>query len=66
LLFHLFLFFKDYVIFDALMNNFLFLMQDAAKIKEVSEGVVQGPGPFSGQFFEQQQTSRAIERCTWR
>jgi hypothetical protein len=66
LLFHLFLFFKDYVIFDALMNNFLFLMQDAAKIKEVSEGAVQGPGPFSGQFFEQQQTSRAIERGTWR
>ena len=29
-------------------------MQDAAKIKEVSEGVVQGPEPFSGQFFEQQ------------
>jgi hypothetical protein len=48
------------------MNNFLFLMQDAAKIKEVSEGVVQGPGPFSGQLFEQQQTSRAIEHCTWR
>jgi hypothetical protein len=41
-------------------------MQDAAKIKEVSEGVVQGPGPFSGQFFEQQQASRAVERCTWR
>jgi hypothetical protein len=36
------------------MNNFLFLMQDAAKVKEVSEGVVQGPGPFSEQFFEQQ------------
>jgi hypothetical protein len=34
------------------MNNFLFLMQDAAKIKEVGEGVVQGPGPFSGQFFK--------------
>jgi hypothetical protein len=34
------------------MNNFLFLMQDVAKIKEVSEGDVQGPGPFSGQFFE--------------
>jgi hypothetical protein len=66
LLFHLFLFFKDYVIFDALMNNFLFLMQDAAKVKEVSEGAVQGPGPFSGQFFEQQQTSRAVEHCTWR
>jgi hypothetical protein len=62
----LFLFFKDYVIFDALMNNILFLMQDAAKIKEVSERVVQGPRPFSGQFFEQQQTSRADERCTWR
>jgi hypothetical protein len=62
----LFLFFKDYVIFDALINNFLFLMQDAAKIKEVSEGAVQGPGPFSGQFFEQEQTSRAVERCTWR
>jgi hypothetical protein len=30
------------------MNNFLFFMQDAAKIKEVSEGVVQGPGPFQG------------------
>jgi hypothetical protein len=29
------------------MNNFLFLMQDAAKVKEVSVGVVQGP------FFEQ-------------
>ena len=41
-------------------------MQDAAKIKEVSEGVVQGPEPFSGQFFEQQQTSRAVERDTWR
>jgi hypothetical protein len=41
----LFLIFKDYVIFDALMNNFLFLMQDA-EVKEVSEGVVQGPGPF--------------------
>ena len=66
MLFHLFLFFKYYVIFDALMNNFLFFMQDAAKIKEVSEGVVQGPGPFSGQFFEQQQTSRAVERGTWR
>jgi hypothetical protein len=66
LFFHLFRIFKDYVIFDALMNNFLFLMQDAAKVKEVSEGVVQGPGPISGQFFEQQQTSRAIERCTWR
>jgi hypothetical protein len=62
----LFLFFKDYVIFDALINNFLFLMQDAAKIKEVSDGAVQGPGPFSGQFFEQEQTSRAVERCTWR
>jgi hypothetical protein len=62
----LFLFFKDYVIFDALMNNFLFLMQDATKIKEVSEGAVQGPGPFSGQFFKQQQTSRAVERGTWR
>jgi hypothetical protein len=59
-------FFKDYVIFYALMNNFLILMQDAAKVKEVSEGAVQGPGPFSGQFFEQQQTSRAVERCTWR
>ena len=66
MLFHLFLFFKYYVIFDALMNNFLFFMQDAAKIKEVSEGAVQGPGPFSGQFFEQQQTSRAVERGTWR
>jgi hypothetical protein len=62
----LFLFFKDYVIFDAVMNNILFLMQDAAKIKEVSERAVQGPGPFSRQFFEQQQTSRAVERCTWR
>jgi hypothetical protein len=62
----LFLLFKDYVIFDALMNNFLFLMQDAAKIKEVSEGAVQGPRPFSGQFFEQQQTPRAVEHCTWR
>jgi hypothetical protein len=62
----LFLFFKDYVIFDALMNNFLFLIQDAAKIKEVSERAVQGPRPFSGQFFQQQQTSRAVERCTWR
>jgi hypothetical protein len=48
------------------MNNFLFFMQDAAKIKEVSEEVVQGSGPFSGQFFEQQQTSRAVERGTWR
>jgi hypothetical protein len=48
------------------MNNFLFFRQDAAKIKEVSEGTVQGPGPFSGQFFEQQQTSRAVERDTWR
>jgi hypothetical protein len=38
------------------MNNFLFFMQDAAKVKEVSEGVVQGPGPILGQFFEQQQT----------
>jgi hypothetical protein len=45
------------------MNNFLFLMQDAAK---VSEGAVEGPGPFSGQFFEQQQMPRAVERCTWR
>jgi hypothetical protein len=62
----LFLIYKDYVIFDALMNNFLFLMQDASKVKKVSEGAVQGPGPFSGQFFEQQQTSRAVERCTWR
>jgi hypothetical protein len=26
----------------------IFLMQDAAKIKEVSEGAVQGPGPFQG------------------
>jgi hypothetical protein len=42
----LFLFFKYYVIFDAQMNNFLFFMQDAAKIKEVSEGSVQGLGPF--------------------
>jgi hypothetical protein len=66
LLFHLFLIYKDYIIFDALMNNFLFLMQDAAKVKEISEGAVQGPGPFSGQFFEQQQMSRAVERCTWR
>jgi hypothetical protein len=62
----LFLIFKDYVIFDALMNNFLFLMQDAAKVKEVSEGSVQGPGPISRQFFKQQETSRAVERCTWR
>jgi hypothetical protein len=30
------------------MNNFLFLMQDAAKIKEVSEGAIQGPGSFLG------------------
>jgi hypothetical protein len=36
------------------MNNFLFLMHDDAKVKEISEGVVQGPRPFSGQFFEQQ------------
>jgi hypothetical protein len=35
------------------MNNFLLLMQDAAKVEEVSEGDVQGPGPISGQFFEQ-------------
>jgi hypothetical protein len=62
----LFLIFKDYVIFDALMNNFLFLMQDVAKVEEVSEGVVQGLGPISGQFFEQQQMSRAVERSTWR
>jgi hypothetical protein len=48
------------------MNNFLFLMQDATKVEEVSEGVVQGPGPFSGHFFKQQQMSRAVERCTWR
>jgi hypothetical protein len=48
------------------MNNFIFFMQDAAKIKEVSEGAVQGPGSFLGQFFEQQQTSRAVERGTWR
>jgi hypothetical protein len=48
------------------MNNFLFLMQDAAKVKEVSEGAVQGSGPISRQFFKQQQTSRAVERCTWR
>jgi hypothetical protein len=48
------------------MNNFLFFMQDTSKIKEVSEGAVQGPGPFSGQFFEQQQTSRSVERGTWR
>jgi hypothetical protein len=48
------------------MNNFLFFMQVAAKIKEVSEGAVQGPRPFSGQFFEQQQTSRAVERSAWR
>jgi hypothetical protein len=41
-------------------------MQHTAKVKEDSEGVVQGPGPISGQFFEQQQTSRAVERCTWR
>jgi hypothetical protein len=44
----LFLIFNDYVIFYALTNNFLFLMQDAAKVKEVSEGAVQGPGPISG------------------
>jgi hypothetical protein len=62
----LFLIFKDYDIFYAVMNNFLFLMQDAAKVKEVNEGAVQGPGPFLGQFFEQQQTSRAVERCTLR
>jgi hypothetical protein len=49
----LFLIFKDYAIFDALMNNFLFLMQDTAKVKEVTEGAVQGPMPISGQFFEQ-------------
>jgi hypothetical protein len=36
------------------MNNFLFLIQNAAKVKEVSEGAVQEPGPFSGQLFEQQ------------
>ena len=47
-------------------ENFLILMQDAAKVEKVSEGVVQGPGPFSGQFVEQQQTSRAVERGTWR
>jgi hypothetical protein len=41
-------------------------MQDAAKVEEVSEGVVQGPRPISGQFFEQQQTSRAVEHYTWR
>ena len=34
--------------FDVLMNNFLFLMQDAAKAKEVSEGAIQGPGLFQG------------------
>jgi hypothetical protein len=39
-------------------------MQDVVKVEEVSEGVVQEP--VSGHFFEQQQTSRAIERCTWR
>jgi hypothetical protein len=48
------------------MNNFLFLMQDAAKVKEVSKGAVQGPGPISGQFFKHKQTSRAVERYTWR
>jgi hypothetical protein len=48
------------------MNNFFFLMQDDAKVKEASEGAVEGPGPFSEQFFEQQQTPRAVERCTWR
>jgi hypothetical protein len=47
-------------------EKFLILMQDVAKVEEVTEGVVQGPGPISRQFFEQQQTSRAIERCTWR
>jgi hypothetical protein len=26
----------------------LILMQDAAKVEEVSEGVVQGPGPIAG------------------
>jgi hypothetical protein len=30
------------------MNNFLFLMHDATKAKEVSEGAVQGPGLFQG------------------
>jgi hypothetical protein len=35
------------------MNNFLFFMQDVAKVEEVSEGAVQGPRPISGQFFEQ-------------
>jgi hypothetical protein len=30
------------------MNNFLFLMQDAAKVKEVSKGAVQGLGLFQG------------------
>jgi hypothetical protein len=47
-------------------ENFLILMQDAAKVEKVSEGVVQGSGPVLGQIFEHQQTSRAIECCTWR
>jgi hypothetical protein len=47
-------------------ENFLILMQYVAKVEEVSEGVVQGHGPVSGQFFEQQQTSRVVERYTWR
>jgi hypothetical protein len=33
-------------------ENFLILMQDAAKVEEVSKGVVQGLGPVLGQFFE--------------
>jgi hypothetical protein len=48
LFFHLFLTFKDYVIFDALMNNSLFLMQDAAKGKESVKGLFKGLGLFQG------------------
>jgi hypothetical protein len=47
-------------------EKFLILMRDAAKVEEVSEGLVQGPVPILGQFFEQQQTLRVVERCTWR
>jgi hypothetical protein len=47
-------------------EKILILMRDAAKVEEVSEGVVQGSEPVSRRFFEQQQTSRAVERCTSR
>jgi hypothetical protein len=55
------------VVWKTLAEVSYFYRQLCAKeIRRDVQGAVQGSGPISGQFFKQQQTSRAVERCTWR